>query len=90
MVTELTRFQGHMGSVLSVAFSPDGKVVASAAGYRIFRADDKAPDRTIRIWPIRSLDELLVQACDRLHDYLTTNPTVSDEDRKVCDGIGDE
>ena len=74
--SELYTFQGHTGTVNCVSFSPDGQMLASAS-----------TDGTIILWNL-NLDELLVQGCDWLRDYLKTNPNVSESDRHLCDGIG--
>ena len=46
-----------------------------------------ANDNTIRLWSL-DLDEVMSRGCDWARDYLTNNPNVSKEDRKICDGIG--
>jgi WD40 repeat protein len=74
--SELHTFQGHTGAVNSVSFSPDGQMLASADS-----------DGTIILWNL-NLDELLVQGCNWLRDYLKTNPNISESDRHLCDGIG--
>ncbi|NES74282.1 MAG: hypothetical protein F6K24_58385, partial [Okeania sp. SIO2D1] len=71
--TLLKSLNTHQVNVLSVSFSPDGKMLASAA------ADGK-----IILWNL-NLDDLLIEACQQVHDYLQTNPNVSDSDRLLCD-----
>jgi WD40 repeat protein len=70
----IQEFKGHKGDLESVSFSPDGKYIATASY-----------DNTARLWPIRSLDEMLVQGCDWLHDYLQNN--ADESDKHVCDEI---
>ena len=70
----IQEFKGHQESVSSVSFSPDGKYIATASD-----------DTTARLWRIRSLDEMLVQGCDWLRDYLQNNAEKSD--KHVCDEI---
>ncbi|NES19950.1 MAG: hypothetical protein F6K41_13695 [Symploca sp. SIO3E6] len=46
-------------------------------------------DKTVRLWPVESLDDLLVRGCNWLEDYLRTNPDDSDID-EFCAGIRTE
>ncbi|NEU83746.1 CHAT domain-containing protein [Nostoc sp. UIC 10630] len=73
---ELKTLSGHRHDVQSLSFSPDGKMIASAS-----------EDNTIILWNL-DLDDLLVQGCDWLRDYLKNNPNVNESDRTLCNGIG--
>jgi WD40 repeat protein len=66
---QVAQFTGHQGSVRSADFSPDGKLLATAS-----------EDDTVIVWRVRGLDELLIEGCDRLKDYLVTNP---EEEKKL-------
>ncbi|MEG4083766.1 WD40 repeat domain-containing protein, partial [Microcoleus sp. POL10_C6] len=70
----IQEFKGHQDAVFSVSFSPDGKYIATASW-----------DNTARLWQIRSLDEMLVQGCDWLHDYLQNN--ADESEKHLCDEI---
>ena len=78
----LKTFSGHNEGVKSVSFSPDSKLLASAS-----------QDSTIKLWNLEeielqklNLDQLLNYGCDRLSNYLTTNPDVSTEEYELCFG----
>jgi len=73
----LATLSGHQGGVGSVVFSPDGQTVASGG--------DDGSRITVGVWPVENLDQLLARACTWLHDYLTTNPTVTNDQRAACD-----
>ncbi|MBN3940885.1 hypothetical protein [Nostoc sp. NMS9] len=70
-------FSGHKDGILDVSFSPDGKTIASASD-----------DNTVILRNLDfNLDKLLARGCAWLHDYLQTNPNVTDSDRHLCDDI---
>jgi WD40 repeat protein len=67
-----------MSAVNSANFSPDGSKIVTGSW-----------DKTARVWGrIDSLDtnlnSLLTRSCNKLHDYLSTNPNVKPEDRDLC------
>ncbi|NDJ25864.1 hypothetical protein GS682_30605 [Nostoc sp. B(2019)] len=66
---------GHHAPVLSVSFSPDGQTLASASD-----------DNTIIMWNL-DLDDLLLQSCNLVGNYLKHNRNVEGYDRFLCDDI---
>lgn len=53
---------GHAESVLTVAFSPDGKRLASGSGdttVRMWDLNTQTPDHTCKVWTMRSEDRPL-------------------------------
>ncbi len=68
-------FQGHAHTVLSVAFSPDGRTVVSGSS-----------DGSVRRWSVH-LESLLEIACEQLqhHSILTHPPMgVAREAKDIC------
>ncbi|WP_375491321.1 hypothetical protein [uncultured Nostoc sp.] len=60
--------------VRNLNFSPDGKTLVSSG------------DKVI-LWNL-DLDDLLMQSCAWVGDYLKTNSNVNERERHLCDGIG--
>jgi WD40 repeat protein len=73
----LHTLSGHQCFVNSVAFSPDGQILLSGSG-----------DGKIILWNL-NLDDLLVQGCDWVRDYLAySDDEAARENRRLCDGVG--
>ncbi|MBE9035462.1 nSTAND1 domain-containing NTPase [aff. Roholtiella sp. LEGE 12411] len=66
---------GHRAPVLSVSFSPDGQTLASASD-----------DNTIILWNL-NLDNLLLQSCNLVGNYLKHNRNIAGRDRFLCNDI---
>ncbi|MDB9540910.1 eIF2A-related protein [Anabaenopsis arnoldii] len=76
----LKTFFAHNQGAHTVSFSPDGTKLASAGR-----------DATIKLWNLEEvelqtlkLNELVSNACDRLGDYLKTNPDVTTQEYELC------
>ncbi|MEO0924243.1 MAG: caspase family protein [Cyanobacteria bacterium J06643_13] len=65
----------HDNYVDEAQFSFNGDAIISLGQY-----DEKA-----EYWSL-DLDEVMSRGCDWARDYLGSNPNVSEEDRKICDG----
>jgi WD40 repeat protein len=72
----LAEWRASAEAIASVNFSPDGQLIATTG--------DKGK---ASLWQIDSLNELIVQACDWVSNYLKNNPNVTESDRHLCDGI---
>jgi WD40 repeat protein/uncharacterized caspase-like protein len=60
----------HTAPILSLSFSADGSQLVSVGA-------------SLLTWQL-DLADLLQQGCDRLHNYLQTNPHVEEVDRTLC------
>jgi WD40 repeat protein len=75
---ELKTYKGHDEQVYGLSFSPDGQILASSdnAGQLILWNLDLEPE------------DLVQYGCNWVHDYVKTNPNVSESDRTLCNDIG--
>ena len=76
----LRTLTGHTGAVTRVSFSPDGTFLVSASF-----------DQTPILWNVKRIlnTDPLAYGCDWVRDYLRTNADVKEEDRHLCDAVGD-
>lgn len=70
--TLIITLKGHSNVVRSVSFSPDGQTIASGSD-----------DKMVKLWNLNP-DSLVGLGCSWVHDYLRTNPNVSESDRAMC------
>ena len=68
----LKTLRGHTSQINSLAFSRDNRAIISGE------------EQQGLFWWNLNLDNLLTQGCDRLSDYLSTNPNVKPSDKKLC------
>ena len=64
--------KGHTSQINSLAFSSDDQSIISGE------------EQQGLFWWNLDLDNLLTQGCDRLSDYLSTNPNVKQSDKNIC------
>ena len=79
--TQLTTLsRGNSAGIRGVVYSGDGSFVASVS-----------EDNTLTLWDVERVlkVDLLADGCDRVRDYLRTNADVKEEDRHLCDRVGD-
>ncbi|MEG4228272.1 AAA-like domain-containing protein [Microcoleus sp. N9_B2] len=76
----LRTLTGHRGLVTKVSFSPDGTFLVSASH-----------DQTAILWDVKRIlnTDPLAFGCNWVRDYLRTNADVKEEDRHLCDAVGD-
>jgi WD40 repeat protein len=76
----LRTLTGHRGLVTKASFSSDGTFLVSASH-----------DQTAILWNVKRIlnTDPLVFGCDWVRDYLRTNADVKEEDRHLCDRVGD-
>jgi WD40 repeat protein/uncharacterized caspase-like protein len=70
--TLLKTLLGHPGKINSVSFSADGKTLVSGS-----------EDTGVMVWDL-DLDNLRLQGCSRIRDYLKNNGNVNKGDRTIC------
>ena len=75
---QIAELKGHSGGVTRANFSADDSKIVTTSKYG-----------TARVWEAKfenDLDVLLSRLCEKLSDYLATNPNVSNEERQACQG----
>lgn len=75
---EIQTIQGHGYPFWNIHFSPDGKTLVTVSD-----------DFKVELWNTEtfSLRQLIPAGCNWIKDYLHSNETIDQEDRKICDGI---
>ena len=68
----IKNLRGHTSQINSLAFNQDDRFIVSGEA-----------QQGLYLWNL-DLDNLLVRGCDRLSDYLATNPNVKQSDKNLC------
>ena len=68
----IKNLRGHTSQINSLAFNNDDRAIISGES-----------QQGLYLWNL-DLDNLLDRGCDRISDYLTTNPNVKTGDRNLC------
>ena len=68
----IKNLRGHTSQINSLAFSRDDQFIISAE------------EQQGLFWWNLDLDNLLTRGCDRLANYLSTNPNVKPSEQKLC------
>jgi WD40 repeat protein len=75
---EIKTYKGHDDSVWSLDFSRDGKTLVSG--------DNSGK---LILWDVDlQSNQLLIDGCNFVRDYLQNNPQVSESDRNLCHDVG--
>lgn len=79
---EIYKFKPHENKIEGLQFSDDGKVLAikSCAEANSISSDCNS----MAYVQLKQLDELFVQGCDWVGNYLKNNPDVDEIDRNIC------
>ena len=76
----MTTLMGHTGTVTSIAFSPDGLMLASGGGHR---DNTRHSDNTIRLWEAEDNFRVAVTTLTG-HEYGVTSVTFSPDGRTLA------
>lgn len=77
----LADFQGHSDEIYQIGFAPDGSSLISAGRDGILHVWETAKQH---INP-ESPEELIGAGCEWIRSYLSSNPSVSPADRRLCE-----
>jgi len=69
-----------LDNISNVAFSPDGKFLATLA-----TDGGEGVNGKVRLWKIGTDEELFTEICNWAEDYLTNSQSLSASDRQLCD-----
>jgi len=84
---EIRVLHGHSDPVFSVAFSPDGKILASGGGGALAKMLGQISDNSIKIWSIETGDEIMsLQG----HSYPVRSVAFSLDGKWLASGSKDE
>jgi WD40 repeat protein len=72
------------GTKMGMVQDPDRPIKLAIVSPDSSRLATIGEDGTTKLWKIGRLDELRAKGCDRIRNYLTKNPNISDRDRRLC------
>ncbi len=78
-------FIGHKDAVTSIAFSPDGRYLASGSGAEYVSLSKK--DNTVKLWSVKTQKEIVTL---QGHDLRVTSIAFSPDSRYLASGSDDK